>query len=87
MRLAFGRFANAHGPARGSMVGVMLTIAGITAALTFGASLDRLIDEPFRYGTNYDAAIGDNGGTELPQGFRRPSGRTARRDVADSLLR
>ena len=69
MRLAFGRFANAHGPARGSMVGVMLTITGITAALTFGASLDRLIDEPFRYGTNYDAAIGDNGGTELPQGF------------------
>ena len=67
-RLAFGRFATDHGPARGSMVGVVLTIAGVTAALTFGASLDRLIDEPFRYGTNYDAKIGDNGAAGLPEG-------------------
>jgi ABC-type lipoprotein release transport system permease subunit len=84
MRLAFGRFASDHGPARGSMVGVMLTIAGITAALTFGVSLDRLIEEPFRYGTNYDAAIGDNGGTELPPGFADRL--DAQPDVASLIL-
>lgn len=67
-RLAFGRFSSDHRPARGSMVGVVLTIGGVTAALTFGASLDRLIDEPFRYGTNYDAKLGDNGATGLPEG-------------------
>jgi putative ABC transport system permease protein len=84
LRLAFGRFANAHGPARGSMVGVMLTIGGITAALTFGASLDRLIDEPFRYGTNYDVKLGDNGATGLPEGFAERL--DAQPDVASLIL-
>ena len=58
LRLAFSNFADGRGSARGAMIGVMLTIAGVTAAITFGASLDRLVDQPFRYGSYYDAASG-----------------------------
>ena len=50
---------------RASLVGVLLTVCGLVAAVTFGFSLDRLIDEPFRYGVNYDYSLGDNGGEEI----------------------
>ena len=69
MRLAFGNFADGRGSARGAMIGVILTVAGVTAAITFGASLDRLVDEPFRYGSYYDVALGGNGAEQLPDGF------------------
>jgi len=69
MRLAFGNFAGGRGSARGAMVGVMLTVAGVTAAITFGASLDRLVHEPFRFGSYYDAMLGGNGADQLPDGF------------------
>ncbi len=69
MRLAFSNFADGRGSARGAMVGVMLTVAGVTAAITFGASLDRLVGQPFRYGSYYDVALGGNGAEQLPDGF------------------
>ena len=69
MRLAFSNFADGRGSARGAMIGVMLTVAGVTAAITFGASLDRLIDQPFRYGSYYDAMVGGNGAEGLPAGL------------------
>ena len=47
------------------MAGVALTLAGLVAAVTFGASVGRLIDEPFRYGSNFDVALGDNGGQAI----------------------
>ena len=69
MRLAFGNFANGRGSARGVMIGVILTVAGVTAAITFGASLDRLVGQPFRYGSYYDVALGGNGAEQLADGF------------------
>jgi hypothetical protein len=69
MRLAFTRNARARGTVRGSVVGVLLSVAGLVAAITFGVSLDRLVHQPFRYGANYDAMIGDNGADTLPEGM------------------
>jgi ABC-type lipoprotein release transport system permease subunit len=43
----------------------LITVSGLVAALTFGMSLTRLIDEPFRYGRNVDVAMGDDGGEQF----------------------
>ena len=41
-------------PVRPALVGAVVGIAGVAAAFTFGASLDRLIATPARYGTPFD---------------------------------
>ena len=69
MRFAFMRSAAERGSTRSSLIGVLLTVGGLVGAITFGVSLDRLVSEPFRYGVNYDANFGDNGGNQLPDGF------------------
>lgn len=69
LRLAFTRRPHERGSVRGSVAGVLLSVAGVVAAVTFGASLDRLVHEPFRYGSNYDASVGDNGAETLPDGL------------------
>ena len=46
-------------PMRASLVGVTAGIIALTAALTFGASLDRLLGTPRLYGWNFDAVAGD----------------------------
>ena len=69
MRLAFTRRAQERGSARGSVAGVLLSVAGVVAAITFGVSLDRLVRQPFRYGSNFDASVGDNGAETLPDGM------------------
>ena len=46
-------------PVRTSLVGVTAGIVALTAAVTFGASLDRLLGTPRLYGWNLDAAVGD----------------------------
>ncbi len=68
MRFAFGRRSRERGSVRGSVAGVVLSVAGVVAAITFGVSLDRLVHQPFRYGSNYDASVGDNGAETLPEG-------------------
>jgi hypothetical protein len=40
-----------------TIVGVVIALASVTAALTFGSSLDRLVDEPARYGWTWDGMI------------------------------
>ena len=70
MRFAFMRSPGERGSTRASLIGVLLTVCGLVGAITFGVSLDRLVSEPFRYGVNYDANFGDNGGNQLPDGFR-----------------
>ncbi|MEY2580809.1 MAG: putative transport system permease protein [Ilumatobacteraceae bacterium] len=70
LRFAFMRSADERGSTRASLVGVLLTVCGLVGAITFGVSLDRLVNEPFRYGVNFDASFGDNGGNQLPDGFR-----------------
>lgn len=65
IRLGFTRARGERGSMRAALAGVFLTVSGLVAAITFGASLDRLIDQPFRYGWNMDANLGDNGGERL----------------------
>ena len=50
MRLAFTRGVRERGSVRGSVIAVLLSVAGVVAAVTFGVSLDRLVHQPFRYG-------------------------------------
>ncbi|MEP7047478.1 MAG: FtsX-like permease family protein, partial [Ilumatobacteraceae bacterium] len=66
MRFAFMRAQGERGAAKASLVGLTLTIAALVGAITFGVSLDRLVHEPFRYGANFDASLGDNGGDAIP---------------------
>jgi ABC-type lipoprotein release transport system permease subunit len=65
VRFAFTRASGQRGSVRAGAIGILLTLAALVAALTFGSSLGRLIDEPARYGANYDAAIGDSGGERI----------------------
>lgn len=69
LRLAFTRRGRERGSGRGSVAGVLFSVAGVVAAVTFGASLDRLVNQPSRYGSNYDASVGDNGAEALPDGM------------------
>ena len=66
VRFAFGRDGRT-GSVAAPLAGVVAVVALVAAALTFGASLDRLIDEPARYGERYDLGIGAGGGV-LPDG-------------------
>jgi hypothetical protein len=66
VRCAFTRSDRDRGSVPGTLVGLALTVAMVVGAATFGTSLARLVREPFRYGTNYDVALGDNGGRGLP---------------------
>jgi hypothetical protein len=45
-------------PVRSALVAGAAGVAGVLAALVFGASLDRLTESPARYGFNFDAAVG-----------------------------
>lgn len=45
-------------PVRSALAGTALGLGGTLAALSFGASLDRLVDTPGRYGVNHDLVVG-----------------------------
>jgi ABC-type lipoprotein release transport system permease subunit len=59
LRFAFARRANDRGSVKGALAGLVLTVAGLIGAITFGLSVDRLVDEPARYGSNFDIALDD----------------------------
>ena len=63
VRFAFQRFPGEPGTGRIALTGLVVVLAGLVAAATFGASLGRLVDEPERYGA-YDLVIGQGG--DLP---------------------
>jgi ABC-type antimicrobial peptide transport system permease subunit len=44
-------------PVRGAVIGTALAVAAVTAALTFGTNLVRLVDTPSLYGQNWDVAV------------------------------
>jgi len=46
-------------PVRSSLAGAVLGVAGVVAALTFGASVHRLVTSPARYGWAADLAVAD----------------------------
>jgi hypothetical protein len=48
-------------PVRASMVSLVIAATGLTAALTFGASLNHLLETPALYGWSWDAHIYDLG--------------------------
>ncbi len=64
VRLATRRAARAI-PPWATLVATALTVALLTGALTFTASLRRLLDEPARYGWNWDLKIGAPGLPDL----------------------
>ncbi|MGQ0521171.1 MAG: ABC transporter permease [Actinomycetota bacterium] len=45
-------------PTRAALVGTTVSLAALVMALTFGASLDRLLHTPRLYGWNWDAVVG-----------------------------
>ena len=69
LRMAFLRRSNTRAATRGSVIGITSIVVGVAASVTFGVSFDRLIREPFRYGVNYDALLGDEGADSLPDGL------------------
>lgn len=46
-------------PTRSSLAGAVLAVTGVVAALVFGASLQRLVDEPTRWGWHGDVVVVD----------------------------
>ncbi|MEO8694153.1 MAG: FtsX-like permease family protein [Acidimicrobiales bacterium] len=58
LRLAFIRGQRDSGSVRTSVAGLLMTVVGIVGALTFAASLQRLVTDPTRYGENYDGSFG-----------------------------
>ena len=46
-------------PTRSSLAGAVLAVTGVVAALVFGASLERLVDEPARWGWHGDIVVVD----------------------------
>ena len=65
LRFAFTRKTGERGSNASAVAGVGLIVGGLVASGAFGASLNRLVDSPDRYGSNYDLAVGDNGGDSI----------------------
>ena len=60
VRMALVRGRGRHAiPVTSLLVGAAVGLAGVTAALTFGASLRRVVTTPSRYGVTADAQVGN----------------------------
>ena len=65
MALEAGRGRSAV-PVRSAIVGITVGVTALAAALTFGASSERLLDTPRQYGWNWDLALTNyNSGPDL----------------------
>ncbi|HSB85026.1 MAG TPA: ABC transporter permease, partial [Ilumatobacteraceae bacterium] len=69
LRFAFTRGEHDRGSARTVIIGIAFTVTGLVGALTFATSLVRLVNEPARYGSNYDVMFGA-GADSLPDEMR-----------------
>jgi hypothetical protein len=69
IRFGFSSAGAERGSARGTLTGVAVAACGLAAALTFGLSLGRLIDDPDRYGSTGDLLVGDSGGDQIDPGL------------------
>jgi len=61
LRFAFPRGPGRPRSARASLLGLILVAGLVFAALTFGRNLTTMLDEPARYGVNFDLALGQGG--------------------------
>jgi FtsX-like permease family len=66
LRFAFGRRGQDGGSTRAVVIGLALTMACLVGALTFATSLVRLVNQPARYGVNYDIMLGNSGAESVP---------------------
>lgn len=64
-------------PTRSAILSVAFSVAALTTALTFGASLDHLFSTPRLYGWNWDVVVGNPYTTDLSERLV-PALRTAR---------
>ena len=69
IRFAFARQPRDPGSVRAPIIGLVVVVGVLVGALTFGSSVRRFIDEPARYGNDYDLAIGV-GGNAIPESVR-----------------
>lgn len=58
LRFAFIRGERDSGSMRTSVIGLLMTVVGVVGALTFASSLERLVADPSRSGSNYDGFFG-----------------------------
>lgn len=65
IRFAFAPPSGDGGSRAGPMVGLALVVSVLVGAVTFAVSVARLIDEPARWGANFDLGVGQ-GGTVIP---------------------
>lgn len=61
-------------PARSAMAGLMVAVAAVAVAVTFGANLLRLVDTPKLYGQSWDIAFDGQFGTLTPAQFKHYTG-------------
>jgi hypothetical protein len=54
---------------RGAIIGMIAGVAFLVGAFGFGASLDRLVEQPARWGANYDVASAGTGPARSPSPF------------------
>lgn len=69
MRFALGHHPRDGGAPRAPVLGLVIVLAILVGALTFGASVDRFLAEPARFGLNFDFATG-SGGDSVPDDVR-----------------
>ncbi|HEY5888566.1 MAG TPA: ABC transporter permease [Acidimicrobiales bacterium] len=62
LRFAFARHPRDAGAIGTPAVGLLFVVATLVAAGTFAASLDDLLDDPARWGSTFDAGVGQGGG-------------------------
>ena len=62
LRFAFARHPRDAGAISTPAVGLLFVVAILVAAGTFAASLDDLLDDPARWGSTFDAGVGQGGG-------------------------
>src|SRR5258706_609371 len=67
LRFAFTRRERDGGSMRTVVIGLLLTVGALVGAITFAASLDRLVSQPARYGTNYDLQFGNGSESVSPK--------------------
>jgi FtsX-like permease family len=79
-RLAFESGSGGAVPARTAAIGAVVAVVAVAAAVTFGASLDRLTATPALQGWTWDVMVGD------PRGPLDGADQIARRLTADPLV-